>query len=188
MVTMSDLEAGLAAVRDSPRDRGSLEMIAVRPAEGERLILDRAEIDAELGITGDMWSRRASKKGPDGGPNPDAQVTVTNSRAISLVANGRDFDRWALAGDQLYVDFDLSEENLPAGTRLQIAGSILEVSAEPHLGCGKFARRFGVDALKFVNSPTGRSLRLRGINCRVISPGEIGCGDSVEKVSPHLGG
>lgn len=182
MITLSELESGLETVQDSPRDQGSLEMIAVRPAEGERRILDQAVVDLELGIDGDMWSRRPSRSGPDGGPNPKAQVTVMNSRVIELVAGGRDHDLWALAGDQLYVDFDLSEDNLPVGSRLQIADSLLEVTADPHLGCGKFARRFGSDALKFVNSATGRRLRLRGINCRVIAPGPIAPGNGVAKV------
>ena len=115
-----------------------------------------------------------------GEPHPDMQLNIMNARVIALVAGSR--DRWALAGDQLYIDLDLSADNLPAGTRLSIGSAIVEVTAVPHTGCGKFAARFGVDAVKFVNSPVGRQLNLRGINAKVIQPGTIRVGDVARKV------
>jgi MOSC domain-containing protein YiiM len=181
--TRDDLEAGLGHVRRAPAEAGTLELIARRPAEEQRELLEAGELDLHAGLAGDMWAERPSSSTPDGGPNPNAQVTVMNARAAALVAMGDDRARWAQAGDQLYVDFDVSQENLPPGSRLAIGDAVLEVTADPHLGCGKFSRRFGVDALKFVNSKVGRDLRLRGVNTRVVEPGTIRRGDEVRKLN-----
>jgi MOSC domain-containing protein YiiM len=108
------------------------------------------------------------------------QLNLMNARAIALLAQEK--DRWSLAGDQLYVDLDLSEENLPPGTQLAIGAAIIEVTDQPHTGCKKFMARFGADALKFVNSPVGKGLHLRGVNARVVQPGAIHTGDVVRKV------
>jgi MOSC domain-containing protein YiiM len=180
--TRDELEAGLEHVREAPAEAGTLELIARRPAEEVRELLDAGELDLRAGLIGDMWAERPSSSTPDGGPNPNAQVTVMNARAAALVATGDDRERWAQAGDQLYVDLDLSQENLPPGSRLAIGDAVLEVTADPHLGCGKFSRRFGVDALKVVNSEVGRALRLRGVNTRVVVPGTIRTGDVIRKV------
>jgi MOSC domain-containing protein YiiM len=142
--------------------------------------VNEAELNLEEGLVGDTWKTRGSKATPDGSANINAQITLMNMRAIALLA--QDEARWALAGDQLFVDFDLSEANIPAGTRLAIGSAILEVSATPHTGCAKFSERFGKDALKFVNSPEGKQLHLRGINARVVQAGEIQVGDMVKKV------
>lgn len=176
----ADLESGLDEVRSAPADEGTLEVIARRPATEERELLTEAELDLEVGMVGDIWAERPSSK--TGAPNPEAQVTLMSARAAALVAGGDDDDGWAQAGDQLYVDLDLSEENLPPGARLEIGEAVLEVTAEPHLGCGKFVRRFGVEALKLVNSDEGRALRLRGVNTRVVVAGTVRAGDAVRKV------
>jgi MOSC domain-containing protein YiiM len=169
------LQAGLAQVRRSPAVAGRVELIVRRPAEGQREVLPQAELSTSVGLVGDRWS-----VGKDGvAPNPEAQLTLMNARVAALVA-GRP-DHGGLAGDQLYVDLDLSEENLPPGTRLTIGSALIEVTAAPHTGCGKFARRFGVDALKFVNSAVGRALNLRGINAKVIVGGSVKPGDAVTK-------
>lgn len=181
--TREQLEAGLDHVRAAPADAGTLRLIARRPAEDERELLAVGELDLELGLVGDMWHRRPSSSTANGDPNPNAQVTLMNSRAAALVAVGDEHERWAQAGDQLYVDLDLSQENLPAGACVRIGDAVLEVTAAPHLGCGKFSRRFGVDALKLVNSEVGRGLRLRGVNTRVVEPGRIATGDRVRKLS-----
>ena len=177
---MEALEAGLDQVRAAPSESGTLDLIAIRPAIEEREIVDSAELDLERGVAGDNWAEKPSSK--TGAPNPQAQVTLMSSRAAALVADGEDPEGWAQAGDQLYVDFDLSEENLPAGSQIEIGDAVLEVTPEPHLGCGKFIKRFGVDALKLVNSPIGRELRLRGINARVVAPGTVRRGDTVRRV------
>lgn len=175
------LEPGLDGVRGAPADLGTLELIVRRPAENEREVLDSGRLDLEVGLAGDMWATRPSSSTADGSPNPEAQITVMNARAVALVA-GPEHDGWAQAGDQLYVDLDLSQANLPAGTRLEIGDAVIEVTEAPHLGCGKFSRRFGVDATKLVNSPVGRELRLRGLNARVVTPGEVRPGDPVRKL------
>lgn len=108
------------------------------------------------------------------------QINIMNSRAIALIACER--DRWALAGDQLYIDLDLSGSNLPPGTRLELGSAILEITAPPHTGCSKFAARFGVEAVKFVNSVRGRQMNLRGLNARVVKPGAVRKGDIVRKI------
>lgn len=178
-LSREDLERGLDAVREAPASDGTLDLIVRRPATEDREILGEAQLDLEAGLVGDIWQVRPSSK--TGAPNPEAQVTVMSARAAALVSDGDDPDAWAQAGDQLYVDFDLSEMNLPAGSRLEIGDAVLEVTADPHLGCGKFVRRFGVDALKLVNSPEGRAQRLRGVNTRVVAPGTIRTGDAVRK-------
>jgi len=174
-----ELDRGLARVRSAPVEVGTLELIARRPAIEERELLEEAELDLQAGMIGDIWSERPSSK--TGAPNPEAQVTVMSARAAALFADGDDPHGWAQAGDQLYVDLDLSEKSLPAGSRLAIGEAMLEVTAEPHLGCGKFIKRFGADALKLVNSEVGRSLRLRGVNTRVVVAGRVAQGDAVRK-------
>lgn len=177
-LTWDELTAGLPHVLGSPAGAGTVELIACRPDEGERRLLEEAELDLELGLVGDMWHRRFSKRTADGGPNPLAQVTLMNARAVDLVAGG-DRARWALAGDQLYVDLDLSEASLPAGTRLAVGTAVLELTTEPHTGCAKFHARFGSAALRLVNGREHRHLRLRGANARVVEPGTVATGDAI---------
>jgi hypothetical protein len=178
--TPEELLAGVDHVRSSPRDAGVLELVVVRPAKYERRVLDAATLDLGLGVVGDTWIERGSSRTADGGPNPEAQVTVMNSRAADLVAVTR--ERWPLAGDQLYVDLDLSTENLPTGTILEIGDAQLEVTAAPHTGCAQFKERFGVEALRLTATPDGRFLRLRGINTRVVRGGDVRPGDTVRVV------
>ncbi len=181
------LEAGLEDIRQSPIDGGVLELIVARPAVDRREVLDAGELDLAVGLVGDNWRNRASSATPDGGADPDAQLTIMNYRCAALVA-GR-LDRVPLAGDQLYVDLDLSAANLPAGSRLAIGESVIEVTAKPHRGCDKFAARFGVAALRFVNIGIGRDLNLRGRNARVVVGGRIERGDRVRRIhSSGLGG
>jgi MOSC domain-containing protein YiiM len=108
------------------------------------------------------------------------QINIMNSRVTALVAQEK--SRWSLAGDQLYIDMDLSKENLPAGTRLEIGSAVLEVSPLPHTGCHKFVARFGVEAMKFVNSPVGKELCLRGINAKVVQGGVVRLGSTAKKL------
>jgi MOSC domain-containing protein YiiM len=176
--TRDQLDAGLARIRSVPADAGTLALIARRPRVDEREVLELATLDVDEGLVGDRWSGTSA----DGGPEPDAQVTVMNARAAAVVSGSEDRRRWAIAGDQLYVDLDISVANLPPGTRLAIGAAVIEVSALPHTGCGKFSRRFGVDAVKFVNSDEGRALRLRGLNARVVASGAIATGDRVHKL------
>lgn len=180
--TRESMDAELDRVEAAPTAVGRLELIAARPRENERKLLSQGTIDVSAGLVGDNWHERPASSSADGGPNPEAQITVMSARAARLVTGIDDHGEWAMAGDQLYVDMDLSEANLPAGTRLQIGEAILEVTAEPHLGCGKFSRRFGVDALKMVNSERGRALRLRGLNSRVVRSGAIAPGDEVRRL------
>ena len=179
-LTIGELEAGLEGIRQSPKDEGTLRMIVRRPAVGRREELEEGQLDLEDGLVGDTWRERRSRRTADGSPHPDMQLNIMNARAVDLVAQDR--SRWALAGDQLFIDMDLTDANLPAGTRLAIGSAIIEVTAEPHTGCGKFIERFGVDAAKFVNSSVGRELHLRGINARVVQAGTIRVGDLARKV------
>jgi MOSC domain-containing protein YiiM len=167
------LEEGLAHVLDSPSDLGTVELVVRRPAEGEREILDEGTLDFP-GLVGDRHTLR-------GDTHAGTEITLMNARVVDLVAGG-DRDRWALAGDQLYVDFDLRHENLPPGTRLQVGSATLEVSEMPHTGCAKFTARFGSDATRFINAKPNRELRLRGMNTRVVTPGTVRPGDTIQKL------
>jgi hypothetical protein len=179
--TWSELEAGLDHIRDSPKSSGPLRLIVRRPAKDTREVVNEASLDPAVGLTGDSWRARASR-GADVSPKPDTQITLMNTRLIALIAG--DESRWPLAGDQLYVDLDLRRENMPAGTQLQVGESILEIVKTPHTGCAKFVSRFGLDAMKFVNSPTGRALNLRGIYAKVVKAGRIRQGDVVTRLLP----
>lgn len=179
-LSATELEAGLDHICRSPADGGTVELIARRPGVDEREILTEAELDTAVGLVGDTWSVRPSSRTGDGSPHPEKQLTLMNARAVALLAGP--VERWPLAGDQLYVDLDLSLGNLPAGTRVALGSAVIEVTAPPHTGCAKFAGRFGVDALRFVNSEAGRQLRLRGMNARVVQPGRVHRGDAVTKL------
>jgi hypothetical protein len=177
--TTADLLAGLPDVERSPADVGTVELIVRRPAPGQRDVLVSAELSVEHGLVGDSWLARGSRHTEDGSAELDRQLTIANSRALALLSDDR--DRWPLAGDQLYVDLDLSVDRLPAGTRLRIGAAVVEVTAAPHTGCAKFADRFGMDAARFVSSTDGARLRLRGINARVVEAGTVRCGDEVRR-------
>ena len=178
-LTAEELQSGLEHIRLSPKQEGVVDLIVRRQAVNEREVLEQAELDLVEGLVGDTWNRRRSKSTPDGSPNIEMQITVINSRVAALVA--REKSRWQLAGDQLYVDMDLSAENLPPGTRLALGSAVIEVTAPPHLGCQKFVARFGLEAMKFVNSPLGKELRLRGLHARVIQAGRIRTGELARK-------
>jgi len=179
-VSKTELEAGFDSIHQSPKDAGELKMIVRRPAVDEREVVAQAELSTEVGLVGDSWQARPSRHMEHRAPNPEAQITLMNSRVIALLAQGE--ERWSLAGDQLYVDMDLSIENLPAGTQLALGSAVIEISAQPHTGCAKFSARFGVEAHKFVNSKEGSPLRLRGVNAKVVQSGEIRVGDVVRKI------
>lgn len=179
-LTMEELEAGLDEIRQSPNDEGVLALIVRRPQINEREILTKGELDLVEGLVGDNWRARGSTSTSDGSAHPDMQLNIMNSRVIALLA--QDKDRWPLAGDQLFIDMDLSTENLPPGTRLTLGSAMIEVTDQPHTGCKKFMARFGVDAMKFVNSAVGKQLHLRGINAKVVQPGVIQVGDVAKKI------
>ncbi len=179
-LTMAELEAGLDTIRQSPKDEGLIAMIVRRPKVDAREVLEEGELDLVEGLVGDTWKVRGSSRTPDGAAHPDMQLNIMNARVIALVA--REKDRWPLAGDQLFIDMDVSSENLPPGTRLALGSAVIEVTDQPHTGCKKFEARFGLDALKFVNSPLGRQIHLRGVNAKVTQPGVIRVGDFVKKI------
>ena len=179
-LTMEELEAALNHLRQTPKDDGVLQLIVRRPRVDEREVLEEAELDPALGLIGDDWHVRGSRRTPDGSAHPEMQINIMNARVTALVA--QDKDRWPLAGDQLYLDMDLSKENLPAGSRIAVGSAVLEVSPLPHTGCHKFVSRFGLDAMKFVNSEVGKELCLRGINAKVIQGGVVKIGHTAKKI------
>ena len=174
-----ELEQGLAHILQSPQDNGRLELIVARTATNERREYAECALTAEGGVPGDYWARGCWKTLPDGSPHPDVQLTLMNARVIALLAQTR--ERWALAGDNLYVDMDLSRENLPPGQKLAIGSVILQITDIPHTGCASFIRRYGADAQRFVNSEPGKRYSLRGIYARICQAGEIRVGDTVRK-------
>lgn len=179
-LSMEELEANIDHILASPKDEGIIEMILIRPAVDQRQEVEEAVIDQVVGVVGDNWKTRGSKSTTDGSADPDAQVTIMNSRVIDLLAQEK--SRWRLAGDQFYIDFDLSQENLPPGQQIQLGTAVLEVSPSPHQGCAKFSARFGKDAHKFVNNRRGSEHRLRGVNMKVVQPGTVRVGERVKKL------
>ena len=179
--TRLDPDAWLAEVLRSPADSGRLEMIVRRPAVDEREVLPHAELNVTVGLVGDNWLARGSRSRADGTADPESQLNIMNSRCARLVAGGE--ERMPLAGDQLFVDLDLSPENLPTGTRLQIGTAVIEVTAKPHTGCAKFTRRFGLEMHRWINGRVGKQFRLRGICAKVVVPGTITTGDVVVKLA-----
>ena len=186
--TPDELWAFLPTLLAAPREVGTLDLVVRRPQEGLREVLEEGELDLEVGLVGDSWSRRPSSRSADGGPHPDMQLNVMSGPLVAFLAG--DPARRALAGDQLYLDLDLSHENLPAGSRVTIGdpavrGAVIEVTAQPHTGCAKFVERFGAEAMRFVNGEQGRPLRLRGLNARVVVPGRVRPGDPVTVTRRH---
>lgn len=180
-LTFDELQAAVATLDASPHDEGTVALIVCRPDLGVRQVLAQAEVSEASGVVGDNWFTRGSKRTEDGSAHPEMQITLMNSRIIHLIA--QDEARWQLAGDQFFVDFDLSEANLPVGQRIALGDEvILEISTLPHTGCQKFTERFGSGAIKFVNSPAGREARYRGINARVIQGGTVTQGDVIRKL------
>lgn len=178
--TLEELEAGMDFIRAAPASTGLVEMIVCRPGIEQRKVLEIGELTLHDGLLGDNWKVKPYSKAPNGFAHPDMQLNLMNARVIDLVAGNR--QAWSLAGDQFYVDFDLSKANVPPGTWLQLGTATVEVTAEPHLGCQKFQKRFGKDAVRFVNSDTGKQLNMRGINAKVVIPGMVRTGDSIRKV------
>lgn len=179
--TLEELEATISDISVSPSEQGKVEMISCRPSVGQREILDVAEIDEDHGLVGDNWEARGSSRTSDGSANRDAQITIINSRLVNAVAGSK--SRWHLAGDQLVIDLDLSHDNLPPGSRLNIGTAVVELTAEPHTGCAKFASRFGKDALRFVSGPEAMRQRRRGANAKIIKSGTVRVGDVAAKVT-----
>ncbi len=179
-LTTAELEAGLDEIRQAPKEEGVLTLIVRRPNVDAREVLSEGQLDLAEGLVGDSWRMRGSSRTDDRSAHPDMQLNIMSARAIALVAP--DKERWQLAGDQLFIDMDLSAENLPPGTQLALGAAVVEVTAIPHTGCNKFVARFGLDAMKFVNSPVGKELHLRGINAKVVQPGVIRVGDVVKKL------
>jgi len=178
--SLEELESGLDTIRAAPADIGRVEMIVCRPGVGKRRILEEGELTLAEGLIGDSWKIRGSSSTPDRSADPEMQLNLMNARVIDRVAGYR--QAWPLAGDQFLVDFDLSKSNVPAGTRLALGSAVIEVTAQPHLGCQKFQNRFGKDAVRFVNSAVGQQLNMRGINAKVVTPGVVRTGDTIRKV------
>lgn len=174
------LSESLDHIRQSPGVEGTVALVVRRPQVDAREVIAEGDLSVSEGLAGDSWRLRPSSRTPDRSPHPDMQLNIMNARAIAAIAGP--MSRWPLAGDQLFVELDLSQANVPPGTRLAMGEAIVEITAQPHTGCIKFAARFGLDALKWVNSPEGRTLGLRGVNAKVIQPGRVRLGDVVRKL------
>mgnify|MGYP001251623866 CR=1 FL=1 len=176
---IDELEAGLNHILKAPKENGIVQLIVCRPKIEIRETLKIAKLDKEVGLVGDNWNDRGSSSMPDNSSDMEAQLTIMNSRVISLMTPS--IDQWQLAGDQLYIDMDLSRNNLIPGRQIKIGSAVVEVSKKPHTGCKKFSNRFGIDALKFVSTTLGQELALRGINTRIVQSGIVQTGDVVKK-------
>ena len=195
--TLAELEAFLPVLDAAPKDVGVLKLLVRRPQVDAREVLDRGELDLTQGLVGDCWLARGSSRRPDRSANPDSQLNIMSHPMVEFLA--QDPEREPLAGDQLYLDLDLSHANLPAGSTLTFgdpdgvgdsdgvgdAGRpVIVVTEEPHTGCAKFVARFGVEAMRFVNGEHGKPRRLRGLCARVVVPGVVRPGDRVVVTRP----
>lgn len=167
------LETRLAELPPAPRDLGTLTLIVRRREGGTRELLERVALTPEEGLPGDAWGRRPPL-------NPEAQLAVIQTDIAELIANGQPLP---LFGDNLFLNLDLSRENLPTGSRLRVGAAVLEVTPKPHNGCAKFHARFGAAALRFASHPDRRHLNLRGIYLKVVEGGELAVGDAVMVLS-----
>jgi hypothetical protein len=183
-LTRLELEASLDELRQAPKDEGVVQLIVRRPEIEQREVLEEATLDPVAGLIGDNWITRGSKRTPDGSPHPEMQINIMNARVTALLAAEK--ERWPLAGDQFYIDMDLSKENLPPGSLLALGSAVLEVSPLPHTGCKNFVSRFGIDAMEFVNSEVGKMLCLRGINAKVVQGGVVRIGETAKKNTTRL--
>ncbi len=179
-LSMAELEAGLDEILASPKDGGRLEAIVVRPEHGQRRDVERCAISLAGGAEGDHWAKGCWKTTEDGKPHPDVQICIMNGRCIDLIAQER--ANWPLAGDNLFIDMDLTPDNTPPGTRIAIGSAVLEITDTPHNGCASFIERYGRDACLFVNTGEGKRLRLRGIYGRVVQDGTVTVGDRITKL------
>ncbi len=169
-LALDEIEAGWDRLPSPPTDTGRVALIVARRADGVRETPERARLSPEEGVPGDRWARRTSHR-------PDMQLAVMRRDVAELLANGQPITH---AGDNLFVDLDLSGRNLPAGTRLRVGQALVEVSAEPHDGCRKFMGRFGQAALRFISDRTRRACHLRGIYWTVTEPGDVAVGDPIQ--------
>ena len=179
--TKAELEAALPEILAAPKDQGRLEMIVVRPAAGERAAMQSVEVTAQGGVTGDHWAKGCWLSTEDGAPHPDVQVCLMNARCIRAIAG--EPENWPPAGDNLFLDMDLSPGNMPPGTRLALGAAELVITAVPHNGCQAFIDRYGRDACLFVNLGAGKENRLRGIYARVVRDGLVSVGDRARKLT-----
>ena len=178
-LSLAELHEGLPAILGSPKDNGMLAGIVIRPEKGMRRELDGCELSLALGVHGDRWAKDCWMTTEDGSPHPDVQVCIINARCIALIAQAR--GNWAPAGDNLFIDLDLSPINTPPGTRLAVGTAVIEITDTSHNGCESFIARYGRDACVFVNAGDGKRLRLRGIYGRVVQDGRVSLGDTVRK-------
>jgi MOSC domain-containing protein YiiM len=142
------------------------------------------QLSPEHGINGDRWVRDVSHASKGGEPDPRSQVSLMNSRYLRTIAGEE--ESMCLAGDNLIVDLDLSEANLPAGSTLAIGDAvIIEITDLSHTGCGKFQNRYGKEVRAFTNNDRGKSLHLRGRYARITTGGTIRVGDHLRKIERH---
>lgn len=179
-LNMDELKAGLPDILASPADKGSVEAIVVRPRENERLDVESCKVSLAGGLEGDHWAKGCWKTTEDGAPHPDVQICIMNARCINLIAGER--ANWPAAGDNLFVDLDITPANMPPGQRLKVGSAVIEITDTPHKGCAKFVERYGRDATVFVNVGDGDTYKLRGIYARVVEDGTISVGDTLEKI------
>lgn len=180
-LSRAELLAGLPEILASPKAEGTVEGIVVRPASEQRQEVGSIGVTLAGGLDGDHWAKGCWKTTEDGEPHPDVQICMMNARCIDLIAQGR--DNWAPAGDNLFIDMDLTPDNMAPGQRLSIGSAIIEITETPHKGCAKFVQRYGRDACAFVNVREGDQYKLRGIYGRVVQDGRLSVGDTVRKIA-----
>jgi MOSC domain-containing protein YiiM len=159
------------ALPRSPRDLGRVQGCVVRTGRGVRETPSALRVVEGAGVVGDLWSTHPHSA-------PGNQVSLINVHVLRSLCDG-DESRMPLSGDNLHVDLELSEANLPVGTLLAIGTALLRVSPVPHRPCGSFVKRYGATAAKKVARATRIGRRGRGVLCEVVRGGVIANGDEI---------
>jgi hypothetical protein len=167
-LTRAELEAAIARLEPAPRDQGRVVLLVARGPNGERTLHTEALLTENGGMPGDRWVSQ-DKYGPE------YQLATMRADFARVIANGQPLE---LHGDNLFLELDLSSENLPTGSLVRLGQALLRVTPQAHNGCKKWVQRFGLAPMQMNLDPAHRRVHLRGIYFQVVEAGRVRPGDA----------